>query len=75
MKYSFQCSCGDVMTVDAEGKEEAVAKLKGMMGEEQLKEHMATKHPGEPVPSVEQTHMMIEQTTVEGDLGKQSEMA
>lgn len=68
MKYSFTCTCGDIMSVDAENKEEAVAKLKEMMsGEEVIAQHMAEKHAGEPVPSQEQIHMMIEQGTVEGE--------
>lgn len=67
MKYSFTCTCGDVMSVDAENREEAVAKLKEMMSEKATAEHMAEKHAGEPVPSQEQIHMMIEQGTVEGE--------
>lgn len=66
MKYSFTCTCGDVLSADAENREEAVAKLKGMMsGEEVIAQHMAEKHAGEPAPSEEQIHMMIEQGTVE----------
>lgn len=73
MKYSFKCSCGDVMTVDAENREEAVRKLQEMMTEEKIPAHMSEKHPGEPVPSKEQVNQMIEEGTVEGDLSVQTQ--
>lgn len=64
-KYSMTCSCGDVMTVDAASREEAVEKLKGMMTDEAIKQHMADKHPGVPVMTVEQCHAQIDQDTRE----------
>ena len=64
-KYSMTCTCGDVMTVDAASREEAVEKLKGMMTEDAIAKHMAEKHTGEPVPSKEQSDAMIEQNTKE----------
>lgn len=61
------CTCGDVMTVDAANRDEAVQKLKVMMTEDAIKQHMTEKHwttnPSEPMPTVEQAHMMIDQTT------------
>lgn len=67
MKFSMTCTCGDVMTVDAVSREEAVQKFKDMMTEDAIKKHMEEKHwtknPSEPMPTVEQAHMMIEQTT------------
>lgn len=61
------CTCGDIMTVDAATREEAVQKLKDMMTEDAIKQHMQEKHwtknPNEPMPTVEQAHMMIDQTT------------
>jgi len=57
------CTCGQEMTVDANSKEEAVEKLKGMMTEDAIAQHCAEKHPGEPVPSKEQADAMIEQNT------------
>ena len=42
-KYSFTCSCGDVMSVDASSQEEAATKLKEMMSEEAIAAHTAEK--------------------------------
>lgn len=67
MKFSMTRTCGDVMTVDATSREEAVQKFKDMMTEDAIKKHMEEKHlptnPNEPMPTVEQAHMMIKQTT------------
>ena len=63
--YSFTCTCGDVMSVEAENREEALVKMKEMMNEEALETHMAEKHAGDPVPTVEQSHAMIEQNLKE----------
>ena len=49
-KFSFKCTCGDVMTVDAMTKEEAIVKLKELMGPDMVAKHMANKHAGQPVP-------------------------
>lgn len=57
----MKCTCGDVMTVDAASREEAVEKLKGIMNEEAIAKHFAEKHVGEQIPSVEQSNEMIEQ--------------
>lgn len=65
MKYSMTCTCGDVASVDAATREKAVEKIKGTMNEETVKQHMADKHAGEPVPSLNQVHMMIEKQTRE----------
>ena len=54
------CTCGDVMTVEAGTRDEAVNKMKGMMNEGAVTAHMAEKHAGEPVPPVSQVHQMIE---------------
>lgn len=62
MKYSFTCSCGDVIPVDAATRQEAIEKAKGMMNEKAVSKHMAEKHKGEPVPSMEQVEMMISQS-------------
>lgn len=51
------------MSVDAQNREEAVAKLKEMMTQEALDEHMQQYHKSdEPKPTLEQSHAMIEQT-------------
>ena len=60
--FSMTCTCGDTMTVPATTREEAVGKLKGMMTVDAVAQHMAQKHPGQPVPPVSQVHGMIEQT-------------
>lgn len=54
------CSCGDIMTVEADNRDEAVMKLKGMMDEAAIKAHMTEKHPGDPIMSVGDCHAMIE---------------
>ena len=45
MKFSMTCTCGDVMSVDAENKEEAVMKMKEMMTQDAIDAHCAEKHP------------------------------
>ena len=45
-KFSMTCSCGDVMSVDAENRDEAVMKMKDMMTQEAIDAHCAEKHPG-----------------------------
>ena len=73
MKYSMKCTCGHVMTVDAADRTEAVTKMKTMMTQEMLDDHMNKFHkPDEPRPTLEQSHMMIEQNVVEGDLSQQA---
>ncbi len=61
MTYEMKCDCGKTVTVEASNKDEAVHKVKEIMNEEAIKEHMASEHPGQPVPTVEQAHAMIEQ--------------
>lgn len=58
-KYSFKCTCGDVITVDAATHEEGVQKISDMMTEDMMKSHFAEKHPGQPVPSVEDDKAMV----------------
>lgn len=61
MTYSVKCDCGDVITADAESREAAVEALKTQWGPEAVASHYADKHPGQPVPSQDQVHAMIEQ--------------
>ncbi|OHA20323.1 MAG: hypothetical protein A2836_03025 [Candidatus Taylorbacteria bacterium RIFCSPHIGHO2_01_FULL_45_63] len=63
--YSMTCRCGDVMKVEAESRNEAVAKLKARMTLDEVKRHMDEKHPGEPLSSQEQIAMEIEKGVVE----------
>jgi hypothetical protein len=59
-KFSMKCSCGDVMTVDAKNREEAVTKLKAMMTADTIATHMKEKHPSDPLISVADCHAQIE---------------
>lgn len=59
MKFKMTCTCGDVMEVEAANREEAIVKLKGIMNDEMVAKHMAEKHSGQPVPSMDQIGMMI----------------
>lgn len=69
MMFSMKCTCGDVMTIEAADKGEAVFKMKEMMNEEAIQNHMSDKHPDQPVMSVDQMHVMIDQALVEGTMG------
>ncbi len=64
MSFKMTCSCGDTMTVEAETREEAVTKFKGMMDEAGIAAHMQEKHPGQPVMSVAECHAMIDKDVV-----------
>ena len=46
MTYSMTCSCGEVMTVQGNTRDEAVKNLKSLMNEESVTEHMGRKHTG-----------------------------
>ncbi len=61
MKYSMTCSCGDVMSIEADSKDDAVAKVKALMTEDAVEAHMSLKHPGQSVPSQRHVHEMIEE--------------
>lgn len=63
-KFSMTCSCGDTMTVEADSREEAVSKMKGMWDEAAVTKHMTEKHPGEPMISVADAHAQIDQKLV-----------
>ena len=59
MKFQMTCSCGDVMAIDAENREEAIVKMKAMMTQEAVDAHMAEKHPGQMMTMAD-AHMGIE---------------
>lgn len=65
MTYSFTCTCGDKMSVDAVDREEGVAKMKEMMNEQAIDAHFAQKHQGQTPPTVEQSNALIEQNLAE----------
>ena len=52
------------MSADAATKEEAVAKIQGMMTEVAINQHFAAKHAGQPVPPVADVQTMIAQQTM-----------
>ncbi len=56
------CTCGDVMSVDAANREEAVMKMKEMMTQEAVDAHWAEKHATDqmPKPTLEQVHAQID---------------
>ncbi len=57
------------MSVDANSMEEAVAKMKEMMTQTELDAHMSQFHkPEDSKPTLEQSHAMIEQSMVEGEI-------
>jgi hypothetical protein len=61
MTFEMKCDCGKTVTVEAGDREEAVRKVKEIMNEVAIKKHMATEHPGQPLPTIKQAHANIEQ--------------
>ena len=61
MKYEMSCDCGMKVPVEAASRDDAIQKVKDIMTEDAIKEHMASGHEGQPVPTVEQAHATIEQ--------------
>ena len=61
MTYEMKCDCGKTVTVEAADRDGAIQKVKEIMTEDAIKEHIASEHPGKPVPTPEQAHAMIEQ--------------
>jgi len=62
--FSMTCSCGDVMGVDAENREEALVKIKATMNQVAIDAHMAEKHPGQPSMTEAECHAQIERDLV-----------
>lgn len=58
--YSMQCSCGHTMVVDGKSKKEAVKKMKAMMTEDVVKDHMDKMHQGQELLTAAQVHAQIE---------------
>jgi len=62
MAYAMTCSCGHTMSVEAASRDEGVTKMKAMMTEAALAQHIKDYHkPGEPTPTLAQAHAQIEQ--------------
>jgi hypothetical protein len=49
------------MTVKAGSRDKAVRNMKSLLNEITMYEHMAQKHIGDAVPTIEQVHSVIEQ--------------
>ncbi len=64
-QFTMTCLCGDTMTMEADSRDEAVAKFKDMMTKEAIEKHMAEKHPGQPLMSVADCHAQIEKDVKE----------
>lgn len=58
-KFKMNCTCGDVMTIDAGSREEAVSKLQAMMTPDAVAAHMKEKHSGEALMTVDEVHAGI----------------
>lgn len=67
-KYSYKCTCGHVMTLDAMSKEDAFEKFKAMMSPDAIKLHYEDKHPGQPLPTSEEFANNLENGIVEGEI-------
>ncbi|MDP3963128.1 MAG: hypothetical protein Q8Q39_01390 [bacterium] len=61
-KFIFTCTCGHEIPVQAADRKEAVDKMKIMMDEKAIKQHMEDMHPGEPIVSVGEMHAAIEKS-------------
>ena len=64
MSFQMTCTCGHVMKVDAENREEGVTKMKAMMDEAAIAKHMEENHAGQAVMTVEEVHAGIEKDLV-----------
>jgi hypothetical protein len=63
--FQMTCSCGDVMKVEAETREEGVTKMKEMMDQTAIEKHCAEKHADQPVMTVEEVHASIDKDLVD----------
>ena len=60
----FGCTCGHVMTVEADNRDQAVGKLQGLMTPSAIEKHFREMHqPSERIPVVAQAHAMIAELT------------
>jgi hypothetical protein len=61
--FQMTCSCGHEIKVQASDRDDAVRRIQATMGKDAIEAHIKEKHPGEPMPSIEQVHAMIAQAT------------
>ncbi len=60
--YAMTCTCGQVMTLEAASRDEAVGMFKAGMTQQALDQHFREPHPpNEPKPTLEQAHAGITQ--------------
>ena len=45
----MMCSCGEIISVKADTRTEAVSRIERMWREGEISKHMKDKHPGEPM--------------------------
>ena len=65
--YSMTCSCGEVMSAEANSRDDAVKTIQDYLNEASLAEHMKQFHKAdEPTPTVEQAHAMVSQLVTAG---------
>ncbi len=62
--FKFTCTCGQIVIVQADSKEEALLKLMEVVDTDLVK-HMSEKHPGEPIPPVRNAKEYVDEHTVE----------
>ena len=62
-EYSMTCSCGEVISVDAKSREDAISMLKDKMNEEAIINHISESHSGESAPTLQEVHSIIDKTT------------
>ena len=68
----MKCTCGDIVSMEAANRDEAVKKMQDMMSEEAIAKHFEEKHPGQTPIAKAESDMMIAQHMQEGDLRQQS---
>lgn len=48
--YFMMCSCGEITSVKASTRTEAMLYIARIWREDEISKHMRDKHPGEPMP-------------------------
>ena len=62
--FQMTCSCGHEIKVQAADRDDAVRRIQATMGKDAIAAHIKERHPGEPMPTVEQVHAVIAQVTM-----------
>jgi hypothetical protein len=61
MKYTFQCTCGDMVSVEADSREGAIEIIQENMTPEMMAEHLSRRHHDEPLPDAGDFQIMLSQ--------------